>query len=76
MLQESAAAMSSEAASGQLIPSVVDGAITMVFPEPYGVVLGIAPWNAPLVLGLRSVCAPLAAGNTVIFKVRTTPENL
>ena len=41
----------------------------MVFNEPMGVVLGIAPWNAPILLGLRALVAPLAAGNTVIFKV-------
>lgn len=28
--------------------------------EPYGVVLAIAPWNAPNVLGLRAVLGPLA----------------
>ncbi|CAK7233782.1 hypothetical protein SBRCBS47491_008728 [Sporothrix bragantina] len=27
----------------------------MVVKEPYGVVLGIAPWNAPYILGIRSV---------------------
>jgi len=33
-----------------------------------GVVLGIAPWNAPIILGVRAICVPLACGNTVIFK--------
>lgn len=36
--------------------------------EPFGVVLGISPWNAPVVLSLRAVLYPLAAGNTVILK--------
>lgn len=36
--------------------------------QPIGVVLGIAPWNAPVVLGARAVAAPLACGNTVILK--------
>jgi len=40
----------------------------MVLEEPYGVVLAIAPWNAPHTLGLRACIAPLAAGNTVILK--------
>jgi acyl-CoA reductase-like NAD-dependent aldehyde dehydrogenase len=39
-----------------------------VFKEPYGVVLGIAPWNAPYILGARAWLYPLVAGNTVIFK--------
>ncbi|KAL2205683.1 aldehyde dehydrogenase [Sarocladium strictum] len=39
-----------------------------VLKEPYGVVLAMAPWNAPYVLGFRAVLWPLAAGNTVILK--------
>src|SRR5262249_46203450 len=33
-----------------------------------GVVLGIAPWNAPVILGVRAVAMPLACGNTVVLK--------
>ncbi|EAT83069.2 hypothetical protein SNOG_09804 [Parastagonospora nodorum SN15] len=33
-----------------------------------GTVLAIAPWNAPYVLGMRSILYPLAAGCCVIFK--------
>jgi acyl-CoA reductase-like NAD-dependent aldehyde dehydrogenase len=40
----------------------------MVVREPYGVVLAVAPWNAPFVLGFRSFIGPLAMGNTVIMK--------
>ncbi|CAK7234543.1 hypothetical protein SCUCBS95973_008971 [Sporothrix curviconia] len=40
----------------------------MVVKEPYGVVLAIAPWNAPYILGIRSVVYALAAGNTCILK--------
>ncbi|KAI9043262.1 aldehyde dehydrogenase [Aspergillus affinis] len=51
------------------VPSVSeDGECAMVFKEPYGVILGIAPWNAPYILGTRSVALPLAAGNTAILK--------
>jgi len=32
------------------------------------VVLGIAPWNAPVILGVRAIAVPLACGNTVVFK--------
>jgi acyl-CoA reductase-like NAD-dependent aldehyde dehydrogenase len=31
-------------------------------------VLGIAPWNAPVILGVRAIAMPLACGNTVILK--------
>ncbi|KAE8318973.1 Aldehyde/histidinol dehydrogenase [Aspergillus transmontanensis] len=51
------------------VPSVSEeGECAMVFKEPYGVVLGIAPWNAPYILGTRSIALPLAAGNTAILK--------
>jgi acyl-CoA reductase-like NAD-dependent aldehyde dehydrogenase len=36
--------------------------------QPVGVVLGIAPWNAPIVLASRAVAIPLACGNTVVLK--------
>ncbi|EKG13100.1 hypothetical protein MPH_09776 [Macrophomina phaseolina MS6] len=40
----------------------------LIFKEPYGVILAIAPWNAPYILGIRSVLYPIAAGNTAILK--------
>ncbi|CAM1506335.1 Fc.00g059760.m01.CDS01 [Cosmosporella sp. VM-42] len=40
----------------------------VVFQQPLGVVLGVAPWNAPAFLGLRAVAAPVAAGNCAILK--------
>ncbi|KAJ4310725.1 hypothetical protein N0V94_008299 [Neodidymelliopsis sp. IMI 364377] len=50
-------------------PDIRDGdAQALVLKEPLGVVLGIAPWNAPLILGLRAVAAAVAAGNTAILK--------
>jgi acyl-CoA reductase-like NAD-dependent aldehyde dehydrogenase len=30
--------------------------------------LGIAPWNAPVILGVRALAMPLACGNTVVLK--------
>jgi len=40
----------------------------MAIREPAGVVLGIAPWNAPIILGVRAIAVPLACGNTVVLK--------
>jgi len=54
--------------SGELIPSDVPGSLAMGVRQPAGVVLGIAPWNAPIILGVRAICVPLACGNTVVFK--------
>jgi acyl-CoA reductase-like NAD-dependent aldehyde dehydrogenase len=51
------------------IPTMAEeGSTALMFREPYGVVLGIAPWNAPHVLGVRACLQPLAMGNTVILK--------
>ncbi|KPI35916.1 Vanillin dehydrogenase [Cyphellophora attinorum] len=57
------------AASTGLLPVVSQpGQSAMLVKEPYGVVLGIAPWNAPCILGMRAFVQPLAMGNTVIIK--------
>ena len=37
-------------------------------PPAAGVVVGIAPWNAPVILATRAVATPLAFGNTVVLK--------
>jgi len=69
-----AAGMIREAASlttqvaGEVIPSDVPGSLAMGLRQPAGVVLGIAPWNAPVILGVRAIATPLACGNTVILK--------
>lgn len=54
--------------SGEVIPSDKPGCIAFAIREPVGVVLGIAPWNAPIILGVRAIATPLACGNTVILK--------
>ncbi|CAF9940664.1 MAG: hypothetical protein HETSPECPRED_002479 [Heterodermia speciosa] len=45
-----------------------DGTSAMVCKEPYGVVLGIAPWNAPYVFGIRAAATAIATGNTTVLK--------
>jgi len=54
--------------SGQVIPTDKPGCLAMALREPVGVILGIAPWNAPIILGTRAIAVPLACGNTVILK--------
>ncbi|OLS64454.1 aldehyde dehydrogenase [Pseudomonas putida] len=69
-----AAGMLREAASmttqitGEIIPSDVPGSLAMAVRAPCGVVLGIAPWNAPVILATRAIAMPLACGNTVVLK--------
>lgn len=53
---------------GEIIPSDKPGCIAMAMREPVGVILGIAPWNAPIILGVRAIAVPLACGNTVVLK--------
>ncbi|HSG57600.1 MAG TPA: aldehyde dehydrogenase family protein, partial [Paracoccaceae bacterium] len=51
--------------SGEIIPSDHHGTVAMAMKEPVGVLLGIAPWNAPIILGVRAIAVPLACGNSV-----------
>ena len=53
---------------GEVIPSDIPGNIAMGLRTAAGVVLGIAPWNAPVILGVRALAVPLACGNTVVLK--------
>ncbi|WP_341911096.1 aldehyde dehydrogenase [Ferrovibrio terrae] len=66
MLRE-AAAMTTQI-GGEVIPSDKPGCIAMAVRQPVGVILGIAPWNAPVILGTRALAMPLACGNTVVLK--------
>ncbi|MFO7277822.1 MAG: aldehyde dehydrogenase [Pseudomonadota bacterium] len=66
-LLREAAAMTTQI-MGEVIPSDVPGLFSMAIRQPVGVVLGIAPWNAPVILGVRAIAMPLACGNTVILK--------
>lgn len=66
-----AAAMTTQI-SGEVIPSDKPGCLAMTLREPVGVILGIAPWNAPIILGVRAIAMPLACGNSVILKASET----
>ena len=54
--------------SGEVIPSDKAGCIAMCVRQAAGVSLGIAPWNAPIILGVRAVAVPVACGNTAVLK--------
>ncbi|MFJ2239200.1 aldehyde dehydrogenase family protein [Streptomyces sp. NPDC087859] len=66
MLREAAAAVT--APRGEVLTAQEQGALGLAVREPVGVVAAFAPWNAPVILGVRAVAAPLAAGNTVVVK--------
>ncbi|MHC5305778.1 aldehyde dehydrogenase [Bartonella sp. LJL80] len=54
--------------AGDVIPSNTPGHLSLAIRQAAGVVVGIAPWNAPIILGVRAIAVPLACGNTIILK--------
>ena len=54
--------------TGEIIPSDKPGILSMAIRQPVGVVLGMAPWNTPVILGTRAIAAALACGNTVVLR--------
>lgn len=44
------------------------GSTSMIYPEPYGVALIIAPWNYPFQLAVAPLIGAIAAGNCAILK--------
>ena len=53
---------------GEVIPSDKPGCLSLAVRQAAGVCVGIAPWNAPVILGVRAVAMPIACGNTVVLK--------
>lgn len=62
-----AAAGALSANRGQTVP-VTPTSLGYTLREPYGVVVGITPWNAPLFTMSIKAAYAIAAGNTVIIK--------
>src|SRR6266480_2397346 len=54
--------------TGEILPADLPGAFYMGLRQPVGVVAGLAPWNAPLILSLRAIAAAIALGNTAVLK--------
>ncbi|XHG03360.1 hypothetical protein AWENTII_006670 [Aspergillus wentii] len=66
MLREVAGRITSICGSVPVVEE--EGQSAIVYKEAMGVILGIVPWNAPYVFGIRSAACALAAGNTTILK--------
>ncbi len=62
------AASLTTAITGQTLPSDIPGMTAYSTRRPCGVILSIAPWNAPIILCARAIAMPLACGNAVILK--------
>ncbi|KOS17316.1 Vanillin dehydrogenase [Escovopsis weberi] len=54
--------------TGELPPLETEGALCLVYQEPVGPVLSIAPWNAGMIICSRSLAMPIAAGCSVVLK--------
>lgn len=66
ILREAAAAVTYPV--GQVLATDTHGALSLAIRQPSGVVAAFAPWNAPLILGMRSMAIAIAMGNTVVLK--------
>ena len=66
-LIEEAAAMTTQI-TGETVPSDHPGTLALAVRQPAGVCVGMAPWNAPVILGARAIAMPMACGNTVVLK--------
>lgn len=57
-------------AAGEVMPAPIpDGSLLkMVVRDPVGVVVGLAPYNAPLPFASLKIAPALAAGNSIVFK--------
>jgi benzaldehyde dehydrogenase (NAD) len=53
---------------GELLPSGDPGRLSIAQRVPVGVVGGITPWNAPVILGIRLFAPAIALGNAVVMK--------
>lgn len=67
------------ASAGRTLPAqaggdYLDGITSTMRREPLGVVVGITPWNYPLLQAVAKIFPALAVGNTVVIKpAETTP---
>ncbi len=53
---------------GDLVPSDNRGEQIQLQRHPYGVVVGITPWNSPVSVFARKLAPALVTGNTVVMK--------
>src|ERR1700716_1258423 len=54
--------------AGEVLATDKPGCLSLAARQPIGGCLAIAPWNAPLIRGMRSIIWPLACGNSVVLK--------
>lgn len=57
------------------VPLTLQPGKSLIYSEPYGVVLIISPWNYPVQLTLSPLIAAIAAGNCAVVKLSEFSEN-
>lgn len=53
---------------GETLPETMPGQFGFTLRRPLGVVVGISPFNVPLLLSMKKICLALAAGNSFVLK--------
>lgn len=53
---------------GETLPLTQAGQLGFTIRRPLGVIVGISPFNVPLLLSMKKICLALAAGNTFVLK--------
>ncbi|GJJ09843.1 hypothetical protein Clacol_004067 [Clathrus columnatus] len=53
---------------GETLPSRVSNGTVFIQRRALGVILAMAPWNAPLMLAMRAIAIPVLCGNTIVFR--------
>lgn len=53
---------------GETLPATQPGQFGFTIRKPLGVIVGISPFNVPLLLSMKKICLALAAGNTFVLK--------
>jgi alpha-ketoglutaric semialdehyde dehydrogenase len=62
---------------GRFAPCQMRDKLSITMREPYGVILGITPWNFPLAVPSWKIFAALAGGNAIVMKAaEQTPTTL
>lgn len=57
------------------VPFTLKPGKSLIYSEPYGVVLIISPWNYPVQLTISPLIAAIAAGNCAVLKLSEFSEN-
>ncbi len=52
----------------EILPPALEGQVSMTLRRPLGLILGITPFNYPLILAVKKLAYALAAGNTFLLK--------